>query len=118
MWDTWLYQDGKDYHLFFLSGGRIGRAVSQNLIDWKHLPPINNMAQEGDWDESGMRLTGCTVKHQDKYYMSYGSGEGTPIARLNRRNLKIYLEMNCRMCIILVIHQTVRSKFTHKTNCE
>jgi len=44
MWDTWLYQDGKDYHLFFLSGGRIGRAVSQNLIDWKHLPPINNMA--------------------------------------------------------------------------
>lgn len=82
MWDTWLYQDGKDYHLFFLSGGRIGCAVSQNLIDWKHLPPINNIAQKGDWDESGMRLTGCTVKHQDKYYMSYGSGEGTPIGIL------------------------------------
>ena len=82
MWDTWLYQDGKDYHLFFLSGGRIGRAVSQNLIDWKHLPPIDNMVQKGDWDESGMRLTGCTVKHIDKYYMSYGSGGGTPIGIL------------------------------------
>ena len=83
MWDTWLYQDGKDYHLFFLSGGgRIGRAVSQNLIDFKHLPPIDNMAKADDWDESGMRMTGCTVKHQGKYYMSYGSGEGTPIGIL------------------------------------
>ena len=82
MWDTWLYQEGKDYHLFFLSGGNIGRAVSQNLIDWVHLPPIDSMAKEGDWDESGMKMTGCTIKHKDKYYMSYGSGRGTPIGIL------------------------------------
>ena len=61
MWDTWLYQEGRDYHLFFLSRGGIGRAVSQNLIDWTHLPLINNMAKEGDWDESGMKMTGCTI---------------------------------------------------------
>jgi beta-fructofuranosidase len=82
MWDTWLYQEDGDYHLFFLSGGRIGRAVSQNLIDWGHLPPIDNTAKEGDWDESGMKMTGCTIRHKDKYYMSYGSGQGTPIGVL------------------------------------
>jgi len=79
MWDSWLLQDGDDYHLFFLVDGDIGRAVSQDLIHWKHLPMIKNLASEGDWDESGMHMTGCTAKHDGKYYLSYGSGEGRPI---------------------------------------
>ena len=79
MWDSWLFQEGDDYHLFFLSKGDIGRAVSQDLIHWKHLPKIPNMAASDDWDNSGMRMTGCTVKHNGKYYLSYGSGKGTPI---------------------------------------
>jgi len=24
MWDLWLFQNGEDYHLFFMSGGGIG----------------------------------------------------------------------------------------------
>ena len=88
MWDTWVLQDGDEYHLFFLSGGSIGHAVSKDLIHWKHLPPIRNMAKKGDWDAGGMRMTGCTVKHKDKYYLSYGAGiPGTPIGLLESNDL-------------------------------
>ena len=79
MWDTWLCQNGEDYHLFFLSKGNIGRAVSRDLIHWTHLPPIENMAGEGDWDETGMQLTGSVAKVGGRFYLCYGSGEGTPI---------------------------------------
>ena len=85
MWDTWLFQDGDDYHLFFLSKGGLGRAVSKDIIHWKHLPKIENLAGEDDWDKDGMQKTGCTVKHNDKYYISYGANakpEGTPIGLL------------------------------------
>ncbi len=84
MWDTWLYQNGEIYHLFFLAlaEGRIGRASSKNLIDWDYLPPIENIAKKGGWNETGMNYTGCTVKHKDKYYMSFGSGEESPIGML------------------------------------
>lgn len=88
MWDTWVLQDGDDYHLFFLSRGNIGRAVSKDLIHWRHLPPIENMAQENDWDATGMKMTGCTVKHGNTYYLSYGArAEGTPIGLLESKDL-------------------------------
>ena len=79
MWDTWVFKNDQDFHLFFLSRGNIGRAVSTNLIHWKHLPPIENMAKPGDWDESGMRMTGSVTKVGSRYFLCYGSGEGTPI---------------------------------------
>jgi beta-fructofuranosidase len=82
MWDTWIYQDGNDYHLFFLSGGDIGRAVSTDLIHWRRLPSIRNMASAGDWDEAGMVMTGSVAKVGDSYYLCYGSGAGTPIGFL------------------------------------
>jgi hypothetical protein len=54
MWDTWVMQEGADYHLFHLSkDGGIGRAVSQDLIHWTQLPMIPNLAKPGDWDEKG-----------------------------------------------------------------
>ena len=71
MWDTWMIQVDDNYHLFYLSQGDIGRAVSKDLIHWEPLPAIKNMAPKGDWDERGMRMTGCTIKHGDTYYMSY-----------------------------------------------
>ena len=86
MWDTWIFQDGDDYHLFFMSSGNIGRAVSKDLIHWKTLPTIMNMAEKGDWDEQGM-VTGCTVKHGDTYYMTYGSGATSPIGLLISKDL-------------------------------
>lgn len=92
MWDTWVLDNDGEYHLFFLSRdngiGNIGRAVSKDLIHWKHLPPIKNMAKKGDWDELGMMMTGCTVKHGNKYYLSYGArSEGTPIGLLESDDL-------------------------------
>ena len=87
MWDTWIFQDGDDYHLFFLSKENIGRAVSKDLIHWKTLPAINNMAVKGDWDEQGMVKTGCTIKHGDTYYLSYGSGKGSPVGFLISNDL-------------------------------
>lgn len=88
MWDTWVLQDGEEYHLFFLSGGNIGRAVSKDLIHWKHLPPIKNLAQKGDWDGGGMSMTGSTVRHGGKYYLCYGSrAPGTPIGLLESPDL-------------------------------
>ena len=79
MWDTWVFKNGRDFHLFFLSRGNIGRAVSTDLIHWKHLPPIENMARTGDWDEAGMKMTGSVTKVGNRYFLCYGSGEGTPI---------------------------------------
>jgi hypothetical protein len=82
MWDTWLFQAGDDFHLFFLSNGIIGRAVSRDLINWTRLQPIAVAAQKGDWDEKGMHITGYTVKCQDEYLMSYGPEIGQPIGMM------------------------------------
>jgi len=83
MWDTWVMQDGADYHLFYLSkDGGLGRAVSPDLIHWKQLPMIPNLAKPGDWDEKGMLLTGSTVKYNGKYYISYGSKHPEPLGLL------------------------------------
>lgn len=88
MWDTWIYQAGNEFHLFFLSEGNIGRAVSADLIHWNHLPPIKNMAVVGDWDETGMRMTGSVAKVGESYYLCYGSrGEGTPIGLIRSEDL-------------------------------
>ncbi|HBP38553.1 MAG TPA: hypothetical protein DD640_07405 [Clostridiales bacterium] len=87
MWDTWLFQDGDVFHLFFLSEGKIGRAVSGDLIHWKHMPPISIQTNAGDWDEKGMRITGFTVKCKDQYLLSYGPGSGKPIGILTSMDL-------------------------------
>ena len=89
MWDTWVMQDGDDYQLFYLSKqGGLGRAVSQDLIHWTQLPMITNLAKPGDWDEKGMLLTGSTVKHDGKYYISYGSRHPEPLGLLVSNDLK------------------------------
>ncbi len=91
MWDTWITQDGADYHLFHLSkDGGLGRAVSQDLTHWKQLPMIPNLAKPGDWDEKGMLLTGSTVKYDGKYYLSYGSKHPEPLGFLVSNDLKTW----------------------------
>lgn len=91
MWDTWVTQDGADYHLFHLSkDGGLGRAVSQDLTHWKQLPMIPNLAKPGDWDEKGMLLTGSTVKYDGKYYLSYGSKHPEPLGFLVSNDLKTW----------------------------
>ena len=91
MWDTWVIKDGRDYQLFYLSkNGGLGRAVSQDLIHWTQLPMIPNLANPGDWDEKGMLLTGSTIKHEGKYYISYGSKHPEPLGLLVSDDLKTW----------------------------
>ncbi len=83
-WDTWFCpKEGTDeIHAFYLqrvrpgSGrdpaeeGRIGHAVSTNLLDWEELPfaldvePAGQMGDLQNW-------TGSTIYHEGKYYMFY-----------------------------------------------
>ena len=79
MWDTWIYEEYGVYHLFYLSEGNLGRAMSTDMLHWDALPSIKLDAKKGDWDESGARMTGCTVKQGDTYYITYGSDTNTGI---------------------------------------
>jgi hypothetical protein len=74
MWDTWLMQEGDEYHLFFLQRKRtnIGRAVSKDLVSWSPLPDIHTKAPPGHWD-SDRAKTGMCVRDGDRYVCFYGS---------------------------------------------
>jgi hypothetical protein len=81
MWDTWLFRDGDEYHLFFLqSDGNVtwntlGRAVSKDLVHWTPLPPVPTKGAPGAWDFDPT-LTGMTVKLGERYATFYGSATG------------------------------------------
>ncbi len=78
MWDTWLFPDGDEYHLFFLQSepgtqwNALGRAVSRDLLHWRALPPIPTRGPEDAWDYAPT-LTGMTVKAGERYALFYGS---------------------------------------------
>lgn len=78
MWDTWLFPDGDEYHLFFLQSrpphtwDTIGRAVSRDLLHWTPLPPIPTKGPAGAWDEAPT-LTGCTVRDGERVATFYGA---------------------------------------------
>jgi hypothetical protein len=78
MWDTWLYHEENDYHLFFLQSepeiiwNTIGRAVSRDLVHWQPLPSIPSKGPQGSWDENPT-LTGMTIKVDSGYILFYGS---------------------------------------------
>ena len=81
MWDTWLFRDGDEYHLFFLQSepdvtwNTLGRAVSKDLVHWEPLAPIPTKGAPGEWDFDPT-LTGMTVKLGDRYATFYGSATG------------------------------------------
>lgn len=78
MWDTWVFRDGDEYHLFFLQSrppqtwDTIGRAVSRDLVHWTALPPIPTKGPDGAWDEPPT-LTGSTVRDGERVWTFYGS---------------------------------------------
>lgn len=76
VWDSWLFREGDDYHLFYLQGPRddrhIGRAVSQDLLHWQRLPWIDSVGKGDAWDRK-ITHTGWTVKIGDHYACLYGS---------------------------------------------
>ena len=76
VWDSWLFRNGEDYHLFYLQGPRddrhIGRAVSKDLLHWKRLPWIDSVDKGNGWDRK-ITHTGWTVKIGERYACLYGS---------------------------------------------
>ncbi|MFF2605652.1 glycoside hydrolase family protein [Arthrobacter koreensis] len=83
-WDSWLADDGEQYHLFFLRASRalqdpqrrhyrasIGHAVSTDLEDWQLLPDALVAADAPAWDDLAT-WTGCTVQGKDgRWHLFY-----------------------------------------------
>ena len=84
VWDSWLADDGRDYHLFFLRASRalrdpdrrhrrasIGHAVSADLENWTLLPDALVAADEPSWDDMAT-WTGSTVQgHDGRWHLFY-----------------------------------------------
>jgi beta-fructofuranosidase len=84
LWDTWLFKDGQEYHLFFMQNPEgasendwytFGRAVSTDLLHWRPLPAIPVRGTENAWDNYPI-MTGTTVKAGDRYALFYNSYAG------------------------------------------
>ena len=61
------------YHLFYIAPGGKGHAVSDDLVHWQDLPPIENIGG----------LTGQMVITESEALMSFGRGEGIYLAESN-----------------------------------
>jgi beta-fructofuranosidase len=84
VWDSWLADDGQDYHLFFLRASRalrdpdrrhrrasIGHAVSSDLENWTLLPDALVAGDEPSWDDMAT-WTGSTVQgHDGRWHLFY-----------------------------------------------
>lgn len=76
IWDSWVADDGEDYHLFYLQAPRslgdpglrhlaatVGHARSRDLVTWEVLPDALGPT-EGSWDDLSI-WTGSTVRGDD-----------------------------------------------------
>lgn len=76
IWDSWVADDGKQYHLYFLkapraladpdkrhAAARIGHAISTDLVDWHYLGETLAPDQDG-WDDLAL-WTGSVVRGDD-----------------------------------------------------
>ncbi len=85
IWDCWLFDDGEDFHIFFLRASKalidpdrrhmhasIGHAKSKDLKNWMLLPDALVAADAPAWDEVAT-WTGSVVKNpaDNLYYMFY-----------------------------------------------
>lgn len=84
VWDSWMADDGENYHLFFLRASRalhdpqkrhfrasIGHARSRDLENWELLPDALVAGEETAWDDKAT-WTGCTVQGPNgTWYLFY-----------------------------------------------
>ena len=76
VWDSWVADDGDDYHLFYLQAPRslgdaglrhanatVGHARSRDLVDWEVLPDALGPSP-GSWDDVAI-WTGSVVRGDD-----------------------------------------------------
>jgi len=83
VWDSWIADDGDNYHLFYLNAPRslqnpdlrhrnatIGHAVSVDLRNWTDLGATLERGQPGDFDETAT-WTGCVVHDGQRWRLYY-----------------------------------------------
>ena len=83
LWDFWLVQDGKDYHIFYLQAPRslgdqnlrhwnvsVGHAISQDLVNWTVLPDALKPSPSPAWDDY-TTWTGSIIQHKNLWYLFY-----------------------------------------------
>jgi len=82
VWDSWVADDGDQYHLFFLQAPRslgdpglrhihatVGHATSTDLVTWDYLGQCLGPAETG-FDDLAI-WTGSVVRAQDRWWMFY-----------------------------------------------
>ena len=83
VWDSWIYDDGEAYHLYFLQAPRaladtglrhtaatVGHAVSTDLVEWHYLGQTFGPSEDG-WDNLAI-WTGSVVRGDDgRFYQFY-----------------------------------------------
>lgn len=72
LWDTLLIENEGVFHLFFLSNGDLGHAISFDLAHWTEVEPIS-FKENGTWHERGVLLTGSVLKINGNFYYALGS---------------------------------------------
>lgn len=83
IWDSWIADDGENYHLFFLQAPRslldpgrrhtsaqIGHATSTDLIEWTYQGIALAPGHRGSWDDLAL-WTGSTVRGDDGVWRMY-----------------------------------------------
>jgi beta-fructofuranosidase len=86
VWDSWLVDDGVDYHLFFLRASRalrdpfrrhrrasIGHATSTDLRNWRLLPDALVHADSPAWDDLAT-WTGSVISGPDGVWRMFYTG--------------------------------------------
>lgn len=99
VWDSWVADDGEDYHLFFLKASRhedgmssrhtsavVGHATSPDLVAWTEQPDALG-PREGSWDDLAL-WTGSVVRDDDgrwrMFYTAISRGGGLKDQRLGQ----------------------------------
>ncbi|MEX1335134.1 MAG: glycosyl hydrolase family 32 [Candidatus Limnocylindrales bacterium] len=83
VWDSWIADAGRDYHLFYLQAPRsleeeslrhrnatVGHAVSDDLHTWHVLADVLAPGSAGDWDDLAT-WTGSAIEHEGSWYLFY-----------------------------------------------
>jgi beta-fructofuranosidase len=96
IWDFWLADDGRDFHLFFLKAPRalgdpdlrhwnvtVGHAVSSDLVAWEEVADAIAPSPEPAFDDMGT-WTGSIVRHDGTWFMFY-TGTGSRERGLKQR---------------------------------
>jgi beta-fructofuranosidase len=97
VWDIWLVDDGRDFHLFFLKAPRslgnpdqrhwntrVGHAVSSDLSDWQVVEDAIWPSAEESFDDRAT-WTGSVVRAADGSWRMFYTGAGSKESGLKQR---------------------------------